>query len=210
MSNVTWTDYDDGSGSMKSPYGRSFFSYDKMTGEIKDIDGRWQQFDFGSDWKQNCEDYYYAKVEPKEAEYAKLLKQGIVAPYFNDMQYSKDKTQANYIAVNSDYAMSKSDFIIFAESVRDAESDNFRDYTSSDLDVANLIASSMSKNHIVDNCYVCEFENKQLTFSADSIHKISDFVSESKQQSVHTSRVKQAESLCDFSKDSDDLGYELE
>lgn len=37
-----WVDYDDGSGHLKNPYGKSVISYDYTTQEYRDVHGEWQ------------------------------------------------------------------------------------------------------------------------------------------------------------------------
>lgn len=37
-----WTDHDDGSGSLRSPDGMRYFSYDRQTGEVLGLDGHWR------------------------------------------------------------------------------------------------------------------------------------------------------------------------
>lgn len=178
---VQWMDWEDGSGSMVSKYGREIFTYDKTTNELRYPDGSWDNYEFDGNWKQKLEDYYHEKIEQQEAKYEQLMQHDIVLPYFNDVKYKCDKAKAEYVALDDKHVMSVSDFTEVVTSMHDAENKHFSDTVAADSKVADMISTAVKRGRVSGDNYICTYEDENHTFAVDSIQNISDVVQELKQ-----------------------------
>lgn len=157
LNEFEWIDYEDGSGSMKTKYGHSFFDYDKLTDEIKYPDGRYRSM--SDNWRKEAEDEYMNKTLELETKYMDSLEKGIYRPYFMGRQFTRDLDESKYIAVDDKMMLPTPYFKNVLSDMRDAENRNFSDSTISIGKAVNMISHAIHNSDEKDKVVSLSFEN---------------------------------------------------
>lgn len=165
-----WENYEDGSGSMKTKFGHSFYSYDITTDEIQYPNGKYRSL--SDDWRNDAEAHYMNTVLSKETRYMDLLQKGIYAPYFKGYTFNRDLESAKFVEVNESYMMSKDVFMNLVNDMRVAEDRHFSDKTISPHEAMGMVRRVIEKDFDKKDSFELVYENETFNINKSDLQPL--------------------------------------
>ena len=137
-----WNIYADGSGSLHSPSGERYFSFDSDTREIMNLDERYIELD-GDMKNQNVRVRYENILANYMNEHEQQIKNipDDVTILFGRDKRTFDTVKTEQVALSEDIFMNGKAFNEWYRKARNAEEKNFSDYTTSPIEFARKVTA---------------------------------------------------------------------